>query len=95
MPTPRQILRAAVIAKRGRTCMYCGKGPLYKKALHLDHIVPRALGGKDEVQNLIVSCRLCNQRKGKKEAAKFVLDRIPQVEFELAILTALRDRFIY
>lgn len=93
MPTKQQILRNTVIAKRGRLCMYCGKGPLYKRALHLDHIVPRIKGGKDEVPNLIVSCAMCNMRKGSKDAAKFVRDRIPQVEMELAILTALRDRF--
>jgi 5-methylcytosine-specific restriction endonuclease McrA len=94
MPTQRQILRAAVVDKRGRHCMYCGKGPLHKRALHLDHIVPTSLGGKDELGNLIVSCAMCNMRKGKKDAAKFVLDRIPQVTLELSILTALRDRFL-
>ena len=93
MPTKMQLLRADVIAKRGRHCMYCGKGPLYKRALHVDHIVPRSLGGRDELCNLIVSCSMCNMRKGSKDAAKFVHDRIPQVELELAILTALRDRF--
>lgn len=93
MPTKQQILRSTVIAKRGRHCMYCGKGPLYKRALHIDHIVPRSLGGKDDVCNLIVSCAMCNMRKGAKDAERFVRDRIPQVELELAILTALRDRF--
>lgn len=39
-------------------CTYCG-GP-YE---HVDHVVPRALGGTDDVANLMPACRSCNQSK--------------------------------
>ena len=32
----------------------------------LEHIVPRAHGGTDELENLAVACRRCNQGKGKR-----------------------------
>jgi 5-methylcytosine-specific restriction endonuclease McrA len=32
----------------------------------LEHIVPRTHGGTDELDNLAVACRRCNQGKGKR-----------------------------
>ncbi len=32
----------------------------------LDHVVPRAMGGK-HAMNLVVACQVCNLRKGNKE----------------------------
>jgi 5-methylcytosine-specific restriction endonuclease McrA len=32
----------------------------------LEHIVPRALGGSDEPENLAVACQRCNQGKGRR-----------------------------
>ncbi|GFR40879.1 hypothetical protein Agub_g1531 [Astrephomene gubernaculifera] len=61
---------------RTLSCHYCGKGPLtivhwsdlssqnslYKATV--DHVVPRAHGGRDNDDNLVVSCGPCNYRKG-------------------------------
>lgn len=41
------------------TCHYCG-GP----AETWDHVIPRALGGPDQIWNRVPSCQRCNQRKG-------------------------------
>lgn len=35
-----------------------------------DHIIPYALGGRDELANLVVICRRCNQSKGSRTAPK-------------------------
>jgi len=50
--------RAIIIAAHGGACHYCGG-----VATHVDHIVPRALGGSDDLKNLIAACRACNLRK--------------------------------
>ena len=34
--------------------------------LEVDHIIPQAAGGSDEVANLWLACRSCNQYKGKQ-----------------------------
>jgi len=44
-------------ARDNHRCVYCGatEGPM-----HLDHVVARALGGKDEPGNILVACSACN-----------------------------------
>jgi 5-methylcytosine-specific restriction endonuclease McrA len=49
---------------RGR-CEDCGA----RDDLTIDHIVPVALGGRSDVDNLQVLCRSCNSRKGAKVAS--------------------------
>lgn len=46
-------------------CQYCGKRPGLGD-LNLDHVMPRSRGGTDTWENLVVSCRPCNLKKGKK-----------------------------
>lgn len=46
------------------TCQYCGRmAP--DVVLEVDHIIPVAEGGDDEITNLITSCMDCNRGKGK------------------------------
>ena len=93
MPTTKQNTRNAVIARRGRHCLYCGKGPLYRRALHIDHVVPKAMGGGDDVRNLVPACRTCNQRKHDKDVLLYVEERLADIELERAILESLHTRF--
>jgi 5-methylcytosine-specific restriction endonuclease McrA len=46
-------------------CQYCGKRPTVRD-LNVDHVVPRSRGGQDSWENLVVSCRVCNLRKGRR-----------------------------
>lgn len=46
-------------------CQYCGIKPA-KEELTIDHIVPRARGGKSEWENVVLACQKCNSRKGSK-----------------------------
>lgn len=47
------------------TCQYCGKKPPARE-LNLDHVVPRAQGGRTTWENIVCSCIACNLRKGCK-----------------------------
>ena len=42
------------------SCAYCGSS----KNLTLDHVKPKAHGGKDDSRNVICACRACNHSKG-------------------------------
>ena len=43
-------------------CHYCG-GTVSPKELTMDHIVPLARGGRSAKNNLVPSCKDCNNRK--------------------------------
>ena len=46
------------------TCQYCGSSAP-DVVLEVDHIVPVAEGGTDDIMNLVTSCFDCNRGKGK------------------------------
>lgn len=56
-------LRFEVFKRDKFTCQYCGaKAP--DVLLQVDHIHPVALGGGNDILNLITSCQSCNGGKG-------------------------------
>lgn len=61
-------VREYVLEKWQRTCVYCGAKD---RALQIEHLVPKARGGSDSVDNLTLACELCNQHKGNRTAAEF------------------------
>lgn len=44
------------------TCQYCGRTPP-AAVLHIDHVVPVAKGGSNDLDNLVTSCKDCNLGK--------------------------------
>jgi len=44
-------------------CEYCGKED---GNLEWEHIIPRSKGGPDNIDNLVLSCKTCNLKKGTK-----------------------------
>ena len=55
-------LREYMIYKYNHECQYC-KGQSNDQILEIDHIHPRSMGGSNRINNLILSCRKCNQLK--------------------------------
>ena len=82
-------IREAVIARDKRVCNYCGKSGLYKTNLQLDHKLPVTRGGEDTLDNLMVSCKVCNRLKGSKTVQEYLDYKIPKVEQELNSLKNL------
>lgn len=60
-------VRSAVLERDGRICRYCRKAIGPRTRYHLDHVVPRSLGGRTTVDNLVVACMPCNHTKGSKD----------------------------
>jgi len=87
--TRLQRLRAEVIEKRGRHCSYCGVGPLYKRALHLDHVTPQKLGGKTEFANLRPACSHCNTKKSSRRLSDYIVIRLAEIDRERSKLVAI------
>lgn len=53
------------VAQRARhNCEYChAPEVIFNVAFEVDHIIPIAKGGLDDLQNLALACRICNLRK--------------------------------
>ena len=58
--------RFAVFERDGFKCRYCGRSADEGVVLETDHILPRAAGGKDGMENLVTACRECNKGKGDR-----------------------------
>lgn len=54
--------RYEVLRRDGHACRYCG-GRAPDVVLTVDHVVPTALGGTDNPDNLVAACRDCNAGK--------------------------------
>jgi hypothetical protein len=78
-------LRFDIFKRDSFTCQYCGKTPPMV-VLEVDHILPKASGGKDEIDNLTTSCFDCNRGKGSRE-----LSTLPQKTSEKMELMAEKE----
>lgn len=54
--------RRAIYHRDNHTCQYCGSKPGTEE-LNLDHVVPRAQGGKSTWENVVIACVKCNSFK--------------------------------
>lgn len=66
-PKPRpaisQRMRFDILKRDNYTCQYCGqRAP--QAVLEIDHVVPRAGGGPDVIDNYLTACKDCNRGKG-------------------------------
>ena len=55
--------RLNIYLRDNGTCQYCGK-KFPKCDLSLDHVIPRAYGGRSTWENIVCCCSSCNRTKG-------------------------------
>lgn len=72
-PKPVSRRRREVFMRSGGCCAYCGTLLRLEGAWHVEHQLPRALGGTDEALNLVAACERCNLQKSDRTALEFVL----------------------
>ena len=59
-----KLLCEAIRQRAQFRCEYCHYPELLSSApLSIDHIQPQSLGGSDDVDNLALACRRCNERR--------------------------------
>jgi 5-methylcytosine-specific restriction endonuclease McrA len=61
-------LRTVVSEAQNHKCCWCGRDTITKpnksNSATLEHIIPRANGGTDDLDNLAMSCNKCNGKRG-------------------------------
>lgn len=72
--SPNQRLRVLHRLERrdGPGCFYCGKTFKLLARLTLDHYKPTCMGGSSDLENLVLSCRNCNNEK-----SAFDINKVP------------------
>ena len=81
--------RFEVLRRDEHTCQYCGQmAP--DVTLHVDHVIPVALGGSDKPDNLVTACKDCNLGKASIAPDSPLVSAIGTRSAEYAIATANR-----
>lgn len=75
--------------KHGGKCFYCSQG-IAEGQMTIDHAEPQAIGGTDNIQNLIVSCQPCNRSKNNRAIELFKPDK--GRDWLLALKVQIEDR---
>lgn len=65
--------RRDIYAKCGGRCHYCDIPLQLDGIWHVEHMLPRALGGGDDAANLVAACAPCNLAKSDQTAIEFVV----------------------
>lgn len=82
-------VRNYLLEKFNYECAYCSKTDV---PLEVEHIVPKSRGGSDRVDNLTISCRECNQKKGNQTAKEFGHPEIQEKVEETLKATAFMNQ---
>lgn len=81
-------LRFEVLRRDGFKCTYCGVTAI-ESELHIDHVVPTALGGGDIPENLTTSCADCNLGKSSTSPSG---EMVAAVNLAIAVRAAADER---
>jgi len=63
--------RRALFEKFGGQCYYCACHLELADKWHIEHKLPKALGGTNDPENLVVACAPCNLRKRDRTDTEF------------------------
>ncbi|MGB2923698.1 MAG: HNH endonuclease [Limnothrix sp.] len=69
IPIPTSV-RQYVYQRDNYQCQRCGQ-PHHETKLSVDHIIPLAKGGSNDISNLQTLCLSCNQKKGSRQNTTF------------------------
>lgn len=79
-PIPKRT-RFEIFKRDGFKCQYCGKAAP-EVILEIDHVVPVAHGGTNDITNLVTACRECNNGKGARELSDDTIIKRQQAQLE-------------
>lgn len=71
--------RFAILRRDDFTCQYCGRSSP-EVQLHVDHVIPVAVGGTNRRQNLVTSCQDCNLGKGTGPSKPPAFEPVPETQ---------------
>lgn len=79
-PVPTDLRYRVLVAARGK-CQLCGVHSSERR-IEVDHVVPRSLGGTNDLANLQALCDECNRGKSNRDRTDF---RLPETASTAAV----------
>jgi len=84
-----RVHKQRVFDRDGRICRYCGSD---EEPLHIDHIIPRKVGGTHDLENLQVLCKACNLRKSSKDEGVFLAQTATPPVFPASLSPSMTEK---
>ena len=83
----------ALIERDGTKCHYCEVELVFnysgyvENGYSIDHVLAKAEGGTEDLDNLLLACRSCNSRKGRRDYAVYMMKQ----DTDRTLLFLMRD----
>ena len=87
-------VRAYIYERDWHRCAYCDNDT---RQLQIDHIVPQSLNGSNGIENLVLCCSVCNQRKADSSLEDFLssdIERLERIYFRTAQEVRTSKRYL-
>lgn len=85
-------IRNYLLEKHGRKCFYCDKEV---SNFEVEHMIPKAKGGSNRIDNLTLSCHSCNQKKGTLTAEEFIRQNLPAEKVAKKLKQLLKEKQLF
>ncbi len=96
-PTNTNVLRYKLWSQQQENCLYCGQQILLEnidnRSFQIDHIVPRSIWGDDSINNKVLVCDNCNQRKKNQLPLQF-LSSTDKPGFKIRVDNAFKSKIL-
>ena len=88
-------VRYEILRRAGARCELCGASSK-ETQIDVDHIVPRARGGSNDLENLQALCRTCNSQKRDRDSTNFhtLHEDYDERESNCVFCSSVSDRII-
>ncbi|MFM7577761.1 MAG: HNH endonuclease [Microcystaceae cyanobacterium] len=90
MDVPR--IRRSLLRVHGNQCWRCQQA-FPDKDLTIDHLIPRSLFGSNNLLNLRLACKPCNQKRGNKIDAQVLLELTGCQSLKNMTLKSILEKF--
>jgi 5-methylcytosine-specific restriction endonuclease McrA len=65
-----------ILDRQRNECFYCQYRVLFYKDIEIDHVLPKARGGRHSKGNIVIACGVCNREKSYRTVMEYKMNKI-------------------